>query len=638
MNSERLLSQLFVRMCLCVSLLLLGWLSFLGATTAQSMYADRVQESKVRGRMLALELARSISRAVDYGIPVAQLQGVEQVFSDRIRANPDVAEIALTDAGGTRLLPSKAPLEGVTPLSVTIQTGQGAAGSVIVYMRPIRLVDVLILPLSAAVALFVMAYLVLAEVLRFSLGRRLGHRELIFRQALRLAAARDYTRIIREPFLQAHDRRSALLSVLVRDLNERFTRLSRLIKSLQETEPTEAKRSDLARLALNLQGVGLFAPSKPGVERVPATLAQRQWLMFLLILATAAHLFGLSMPMPLGADQGTLLVLLGLICAGASWRLSGHLARTAPHGGWPSLLGMVATCAGALGALIIPEPASPWTWVLAVSFFLLHVAGSVALTCVILPMPADNPYNSPVQMHPWLLTAASAVVVAGILAMGLPGLLGQGSIELFSFLLTLITAVIFGWLTLADIRPGHLVNAARSGQATPAALALACVAYVLATAAPLDAAPALQAHLAREGWTWCVPLLGAAFGVIVSSWWPRVPRMVHWPLVLVAAALLGFLNLAGSQGPLADVLALCTVCGLVWWLGLGRLSALMQAHPTHSPLPNALWAGALLGWGVSWFSLAFAWPAWLPGALFVLALAFMVPQHDATGTGMIRAD
>jgi hypothetical protein len=643
-DPKYLLRRLMQLMVMSSLLLMLAWLAHLGARTEQLIYDNHVQESTMRSQLLAAELARSINRALDYGIPIGQLQGVDKVFEDRIGANREVAQIVLTDQQGLQLLASG--VSQIQGMSVTAHIGQGGSrvGTVTVHVRPIERWDVILLPLSVAALLLALALLVLAEALRFSIRIGPWHRESVVVQALDLAAKRDYTQLVREAPLQAFDRRSTLLSVQIRDLNERFTRLFRLIRSLLETEPSDDKRNKLADLADKLQAHRLFPTGKPTVCRVAASAARQQLLVYLVVMSWAVHLFRLSMGVSLGSGQATAQVFAALLIAWACWEVSTRASRPAGSLPWQGLFGLLGMGVAPLAAFFVTSQAGSSGSVAPAMMVFENLSGlslqealiysaHVAFSAIFLQSNSPNLPDEIPRYAP--LTVVSAMVVGGLVAWGLPLFFGPGAELIFAFLLAVFVAGIYlpGFAKQdwgADPPPpARYVTTGRD------AAAWALPAYVLAAAAPMDGAPALQASFAVATFTWVVPLLGSACGILACSWLPHAGARVMVFATLIVGGTLVFGAPGGRYAQFFASMAPLFVMTMLHWVALARFIDLGADIPTPPGKVRLRWvvAGAAAGLLVSWIGQVSHVYAAGPGVLLFVALLLLgaAPSRSKKG-------
>ncbi len=99
-------------------LFMLVLLVLLAGQLAISLYAWSSAEQRLRPELarkahtVALSLSLKLGRALDYGIALDRLTGVDEYFTDVVRENPDIAYLTLTDMAGKELFRSAgAPAE-----------------------------------------------------------------------------------------------------------------------------------------------------------------------------------------------------------------------------------------------------------------------------------------------------------------------------------------------------------------------------------------------------------------------------------------------------------------------------------------------------------------------------------------------
>lgn len=310
-----MLSRLQIQMLFIGTILMLSWAGFFAIVTAKDVYALRERESEMRGLVVAEALANSIGRALEYGIEIDQLSGIDQVFAARIKENQDIVEIALDDPDGRARVPLTASKRQGVSVSATVKMGAQSMGRVTVYLREISFFDTLRTPLSVAL-LVLLAFTVSAwEAIRFSIQRGPGLREATTDKLLQQVLALDFTHIVKETRLKRLDLRSAWLSYQIRDLNERFVRIFRLIVSLRHTEPNDGEQARLMALADQARGEARFAPIKPRVHRPNSTGVDRRWLAFITTTALSVNLFMFDQTADASAFSRPLTLGLALLAA-----------------------------------------------------------------------------------------------------------------------------------------------------------------------------------------------------------------------------------------------------------------------------------------------------------------------------------
>jgi hypothetical protein len=310
-----MLARLQLRMLLVGTAIVLGWVGYLATLTAKDVYSLRERESSVRGLVIAESLANSIARALGYGIGIDDLTGIDQVFASRMADNQDVVEIVFNDLDGKVRVPLVAPLRQGVSVSAVVTVGGQARGKVTVYLRNTSVLGALGAPVSVALLILMVVFVATREAVRYGVHRGPGLRDATATGLLRQIADLDFDHVVKEAHLKKLDIRSAWLSTQIRDLNERFTRLFRLIVSLRHTEPSNAERTRLMALANQARGDAKFAIAKPTVKRSSSTDADMRWLAFVATTSLSVDLFMIDRPSGSLLYSGPLLLGLGLLAA-----------------------------------------------------------------------------------------------------------------------------------------------------------------------------------------------------------------------------------------------------------------------------------------------------------------------------------
>ena len=289
-----MLWRLRLRMVLAGAALLLGWVSYLTIGLAENNAALRERESAARGLIVAESLAKSIGRALEYGIDLADLRGIDTVFASHMKDNQYIAEIVLDDLEGRVQIPVIAPLRKGAAVSAAVNADLKAIGRVTVYLRQASMLEVISAPISIAMLIMLGAVLTLWEAVNYATRRGPGLREIAARGLLAQIAANDFRSVIKIGAINRIDIRSAWLSTQVRDLNERFKRVFRLIASLQKTEPRNAERLRLMELARQARGDAKFADARPIVNKLFTVAIDIRWLVFIAATSVSVNLFALG--------------------------------------------------------------------------------------------------------------------------------------------------------------------------------------------------------------------------------------------------------------------------------------------------------------------------------------------------------
>ena len=335
-----------------LALLLLA-ASVLAWNTHAQLRGMRQESERVRAQLMADSLSQRIGHALDIGIPLDALVGVEALFNQRLGAHAEIQSIALLEgpgkvlwfaerektsreAAGTR---ADAPImahgqpQGFVRLTLR-ETGAGPFA---------RSAAVLLLP--TVLLLAALAYL----AARFSEAHGVKLRDHAVRLAMRAIASGRYDRSVVLPHRRGFDLRAQQLGHAVRGVHETLTRVRRLIASLRQTEPQAQRREYLDMLLAEAQGNHRFAEYGLTQVRVVAAQAQAFWVS-LLISLSAMGLLGLALAAsnaPFEAVQAQAILLPGLFTAAAA--LAAWITRGRR---WPVLSVLFCACGG-LGVLAV---------------------------------------------------------------------------------------------------------------------------------------------------------------------------------------------------------------------------------------------------------------------------------------------
>lgn len=310
-----MLVRLQLRMMLVGTVILFCWVGYLATMTAKDVYSLRDRESTVRGLIVAESLADSIGRALGYGIEIDDLTGIDQVFAARLAESRDVIEIVFDDLSGKVRVPLVVPVRQGMSVSAVVTAGGQARGTVTVYLRNASLLGALSAPVSAALLILLVVFVAAREAVRYCVHRGPGLRDSTAKGLLLQISELDFDHVVKEAHLKKLDIRSAWLSTQIRDLNERFMRLFRLIVSLRHTEPSNEERTRLMALANQARGDAKFATAKPAVERPSSTDVDMRWLAFVATASVSVDIFMIDRLSGSLAYSTALLLALGLIAA-----------------------------------------------------------------------------------------------------------------------------------------------------------------------------------------------------------------------------------------------------------------------------------------------------------------------------------
>lgn len=338
----------------------LGWIALALLLTAAAVLAWNTQDQlrgmreesqRVRAQLMAESLSQRIGHALDIGIPMHALVGVEALFNQRLGAHAEIQSIALMEGPGKVLwfTEREKPLrkEVGTRADASIVVNGEFRGLVRLTLQEsgtapfVRSTAALLLP--AVLLLAALAYL----AARFSEAQGVKLRDHAVRLAMRAINSGRYDRLIVLPHRRGFDLRAQQLGHAVRGVHETLTRVRRLISSLRQTEPQAQRREYLDMLLAEAEGSDRFAEHGLAQVRVVAAQAQAFWIGLLVTLSAAAllalALFAANGPVAVS----TAVLFPGLFIAagaGAAWAMQGRRLSV--------LSVLFGACAG-LGALAL---------------------------------------------------------------------------------------------------------------------------------------------------------------------------------------------------------------------------------------------------------------------------------------------
>lgn len=354
----------------------LGWVALallllaaavLAWSTHEQLRGMRHESERVRAQLMADSLSQRIGHALEIGIPMERLVGVEALFSQRLGAHPEIRSIALMQGPGKVLWfaerePAAREAAGTTAEAAVVVHGK-ARGTVRLTLqengpgRFVRSAAALLIP--SVLLLTALAYL----AARFSQAQGVYLRNHAVRLATRAIAGGRYDRSVVLPHRRSFDLRAQQLGHAVRGVHETLTRVRRLMSSLRQTEPQAQRREYLDMLLAEAEGNQRFAEHGLTQVRVVAAEAQAFWISLLVSLSAVALLCMATLTSNVSAETplSSTVWLPGVsvaATAAAAWIT--QLRR------WPVLTVLFMACAG-LGAVavltafgLLPDQAPVW--------------------------------------------------------------------------------------------------------------------------------------------------------------------------------------------------------------------------------------------------------------------------------------
>ncbi|MET4580115.1 hypothetical protein [Ottowia thiooxydans] len=255
-------------------LVLLTLVALMVSWVAISQLRDTAyHEAEARAHLIAEEVADQIQLAINVGVPVDHLEGVEDLFHQRTQSFSAIVRIALVDQQGRILKENGVTETDTLPLVVIPVTHQGASVASLELLWRQPRVSALLLPWGLPVAVLIALIAGLAnEALRFSLTGAVLRRERLVMECCERIATGDLAtrppRVSRKNF----DRRLPWLVEQLRHVSEQHLRVLRLAQSLRQTEPDFEKRHSLDRVLAETIGGDRFELTAPaaGADIEPA--------------------------------------------------------------------------------------------------------------------------------------------------------------------------------------------------------------------------------------------------------------------------------------------------------------------------------------------------------------------------------
>jgi hypothetical protein len=352
-----------MRLALSGALLLVG--AALALATASHALTEERRDAELRllAESSGALLAARISQALQAGVPLDRLHGVEALFEQRLRDVPQLSEIALRSAERELYRAGAVADPGAARARVPLPAVSGVALELSWQPPRERIV--------AAAALQVVAALLGLALLAGELAHHAWlsgpalRRRVLDRQA-ELIVAGCLDRTVLNARRRSFDARPQHLLLRLRNVVDLHSRLQRLIASLRSTEPDRNRRERLDQLAQAARGADVFAVGDPLLVRLDARNAGRDLASALLaaaggLLMTAGavlHEAAFALQPLVLALSGVLALVVALRCR--PW----PALRGAPAGLLlaPAIAALGGGAVTALAALLLAAPAG---WLLA---------------------------------------------------------------------------------------------------------------------------------------------------------------------------------------------------------------------------------------------------------------------------------
>ncbi|MFI8619115.1 hypothetical protein ACIGHN_26775 [Acidovorax sp. NPDC077693] len=598
----------------CIALaLLLAAAAALAWNTYEQLRGMRQESERVRAQLMADSLSQRIGHALDIGIPLEGLVGVEALFNQRLGAHAEIQSIALLQG------PGKVLWFVERERATKVATGTVADAPITVRGEPRGTVRLALQETGAgpfarsAATLLLPAVLLLAALAflaaRFSEAQGVKLRNHAVRLAMRAIASGRYDRSMVLPHRRGFDLRAQQLGHAVRGVHETLTRVRRLISSLRQTEPQAQRREYLDMLLAEAQGTHRFAEHGLTQVRVVAAEAQSFWASLLITLGAVALLALATSASNAVAD----LPPLQLALLPAAFIVSAALAAWVTQGRrWPVLSVLFSACAGLAGlALVLASGAwtgySPLQWLPGVALWCGGFAGAALAACMTVeqvPRRQDFKHAMPrwpkAAMGAWVgATVWLGPALGSVAFTALGGLYGGLALTLpllcASFLLLRWNEPRSPWRHRVGARAqAQAAAAARSGLRAVSVTACIAAASGLLMVAGWMSATAVPHGLAQAA-------VASALGVgLLGGLLDPLRRRRHTGAALAMATLVNALALALPGAGAWQIAALSVAALLTAYLLGHAVTSTQRTH--HAPASATLLGtalGALLAGGIA---------------------------------------
>lgn len=322
------------RLGILAVLILLLAAGTLTIVTYGPLHVMQQDSERTRAQILAQAVSSRLVHALDIGIPLPELVGVDALLDQQVATHEEIQSIELQSPDG-RILWSAARKAD--------KPGEDGALAVAPVMNDERLIANVRLRLSAnkasafassAAALLLPAALLLAVLAfwaaKFSEANGPRLRNYAVRLATASIAQQHYDRTFVLPYRRGFDLRVQQLSYAVRTVHETLVRVRRLISSLRQTEPERLRREQLDQLLTEAEGSDRFAPHELCRLHVIAPESQAFWASLLTSL-TASALLSLILLQPsvqTSSSRWPSWLFMGIFLAAAA---AGHLLTRGRH-------------------------------------------------------------------------------------------------------------------------------------------------------------------------------------------------------------------------------------------------------------------------------------------------------------------
>lgn len=289
MNNQHILIRKFN----AFTLFLLGTLFVFSCVWAYFSNQALAQEASIeRANYIAGAISDSIVHAMEVGVPLDSMRGVNALLRTRANENENIHHLAILDLSGTVMWQAAGAVQDSTPVRVTSDIN--FQGHTVAYVQAsvylTELFPMMVHAIFLQIILCIMAYVTCYESMIFSLGRGVLLRRDAKVQMRQAILSGKLNTIVVGANRPTSDSVLYGMVLRLRRLNENIWRMRRLTASLRITEPDADIRSELETTLAKAEGTAVFADRKPEIIVLPSTAIDVRWLYFMSVLAVESVL------------------------------------------------------------------------------------------------------------------------------------------------------------------------------------------------------------------------------------------------------------------------------------------------------------------------------------------------------------
>jgi hypothetical protein len=350
MNKQPLLIRQFNQ----ITLFLLGTLLIFSCVWAYFSNQALTQEASTeRANYIAGAISDSMTHAMEVGVPLTEMRGVDVLLRARANENENIHHIAILNLSGAVMWEAEGGVQEAQPVKVTadVRFRDQTVAYAQVSVYPTGLAPMMINAIFLQIVLCVMAYAACYETMIFALGRGIMLREQAKSQMRHAILQGQLNTITIGQNRSSSDRVLYGMVLRLRRLNEKIWRMRRLTASLRITEPDADMRAELDATLARAEGKLIFADRKPESIILSSYAIDTRWLYFITCVGVES-LLQVMVPDTVGW-MSPLLVLLGALGAIAGL-LIGYKLALRKSGQFLVTLGSVIIAIGAVVVGVMP--------------------------------------------------------------------------------------------------------------------------------------------------------------------------------------------------------------------------------------------------------------------------------------------